>query len=280
MELRGLNFDGDRIETEEAPKLRSRIKENFTYEELKEIYNITMSHKFANNNDKVDALNFILRNKGFRELGAGTNRYSMEKDGYCYKFALDHFGFDDNNREFEMCKVLLPYVTKTYETNGLIAVCQTVNVIDLNTFHLNEDTILGILGIIAERCLFDDLGYIDKNFRNWGYDDNDNLIILDYGYTYERDDVLCRCTKCNHRIEFNRTYSHMECKKCGTKYRIQDIKDMLEATDEQRAKLFEKKEKVKISINPYKFEKNKDEESIHVSVKSKKDTTMEDMLGI
>ena len=61
-------------------------------------------------------------------LGAGTNRYSMLKDNYVFKFALDHYGFDDdNNTEFNKSMELQPYVTKTYETNGLISVAEYVN---------------------------------------------------------------------------------------------------------------------------------------------------------
>lgn len=182
-QLRGLNFDAfDKIK---KPRLRSRIKENFTIGQLQEFYDICLSNKFDNNNDKVDVIHHILHAIDFTELGSGTNRYASMKDNYVYKFSLDHYGFDDNWTEFNMCKELLKYgAVKTYESDGLITVAQCVNVLSLKEFRANRDKIRGILAWMAEDYLFADLGTVDKNFRNWGYDDDGNLVFLDYGSTF------------------------------------------------------------------------------------------------
>lgn len=238
----------DKITTEKV--LRSRIKENFTMEELSTIYDICMSHRFSNNNDKVDAINFTLRDNGFLELGSGTNRYSMLKDNYVFKFALDHYGFDDNWTEFNRTEELQPYVTKTYESNGLIAVAEYVNIISLSDFHENKEMIRNILSILATKYLFADLGAIDKNFRNWGYNDAQELVILDYGYIFQRDDLLMRCTKCNSSIGYDANYDQMVCKQCGSKFSVHDIKEMMECSDESRTELFKKDEKIHVEFAP------------------------------
>ena len=247
--LRGISFDGnDEIK---KPKYRSRIKENFTKEELRELYNICLSQKFSDGNDKVDLLHYLLTPKGFQELGAGTNRYAMMKDNYVFKFSLDHYGFDDNNTEFDMAPKLLKYgASKTYETNGLIAVAECVNVLSLNQFRENKDQIRGILSWMAEDYLFADLGTIDKNFRNWGYNDNGELVFLDYGYVFMRDELLLRCTECGGRIGYDSNYDKMACEKCGEKFTIHDIKAMMEADDDERKRMFTKKKKTKVMIAP------------------------------
>lgn len=181
MYLQGLTFDRDDKLVKHEFR-RSRIKENFTMEELQDIYDICLSTKFDNNNDKVDILHYMLTKKGFVELGSGTNRYTMMKDNYAYKFSLDRYGFDDNNTEFNMSKKLLEYgATKCYECNGLISVSECVDVLSLNQFRENRDKIREILKWMAEKYLFADLGCIDKNFRNWGYDDKFELRFIDYG---------------------------------------------------------------------------------------------------
>lgn len=249
MKLKKLEFDeNDKVCTE--AKIRKRIKENFTMEELNDLYDICLSHRFSDNNKKVDAINYMLRDKKFLELGAGTNRYSMLKDNYVFKFALDRFGFDDNWTEFNMAEDLQPYVTKTYECNGLIAVAEYVNIISLNDFQENKEVIRNILSALATKYLFADLGAIDKNFRNWGYNDKHELIILDYGYIFERDDLLMRCTKCHQRIGYDTNYDQMVCEKCGKKFAIHDIKRMLDSTDEERTEMFKKQEKIVLEIAP------------------------------
>ena len=246
--LKSLRVTGKGEVTTE-PVYRSRIKENFTFEQLKQIYSITQNIEM-NTNDKADMIKFIVRDFGFVELGPGSNRYAMLKDNYVFKFALDMYGYRDNNVEFEMAQKLQPYVTKTYETNGLISVAEYVNVISKNEFAKNKEVIRGILSVLAESYLFEDLGCIEKNFRNWGFNDKDELIILDYGYIFERDDILMRCTHCHSRLWYNANFDTIVCSKssCRKKYKIHDIKEMMECSDSKRSKLFEKKREVVIDF--------------------------------
>ena len=232
--------------------LRSRIKENFAVADIQAVCDIVNDLKMSNNNERVDALKYTLRDKEFAELGAGTNRYAMLKDGYVFKFALDNYGLNDNWTEFNVTKKAQPAVTKTYECNGLIAVAGYVNIMDLETFRLNKEVIRGLLAVLAEDFLFEDLGCIDKNFRNWGFDDQGNIVALDYGYMYERDEALIRCTKCGSRIGYTPDYDQMICENCKTKFDIFDIKRIVEATDDERAEMFKnvgkKRKKVKVGF--------------------------------
>lgn len=245
--MKGLQFDA-RGNIVDKPVFRSRIKENFSMQELTAIYDLCIGHTYDNNNQKVDQLNYMLRNKGFVELGAGTNRYAMLKDNYVFKFSLDHYGFDDNNVEFDMGPKLQPYVTKTYECNGLIAVAEYVNIISLADFRENKEVIRGILKEISKNFLFADLGAIEKNFRNWGYTDKGDLVILDYGYVFERDDILMRCFSCQSPLGYDSDYNAIKCSKCGRTYNVHDIRSMMTASDSERARLFAKQEEVKITI--------------------------------
>ena len=49
-------------------------------------------------------------------------------------------------------------------------------------------------------------------------------------------------------IGYDSDYDQMICSHCGRVFRIHDIKSLMEADDETRTRLFEKKEKVKISF--------------------------------
>lgn len=245
--LKPLKFDKDGQIDNNEPVLRSRIKENFTFEELKELYDLIMRTDL-DTNQKTDLIKMTVRDKGFEELGPGTNRYAMLKDNYVFKFALDHHGFKDNHVEFNMSHKLQPYVTKTYENNGLIAIAEYVTVIDKAEFIRNKPVIRDILSVLAETYLFEDLGCIEKNFRNWGYSDAGELIILDYGYIFDRDDILMRCTSCQSRLAYNNNYDTIVCSKCNKKFKIHDIKEMMNCSDSKRAQLFAKKKETIIDF--------------------------------
>src|SRR5574343_300538 len=97
-------------------QLRSRIKEDFSQEDLDFLFQLTENTYISNNNDKANAILLKFRDKGFIELAPATNRYAVSKGRYVYKFALDSYGIKDNWNEFVMSEQLQPYATKTYET--------------------------------------------------------------------------------------------------------------------------------------------------------------------
>ena len=126
-------------------KMRSRIKENFSQEDMDFLRRLINSPLFTDTNEKADAILYRFKDKGFIELAPATNRFALLKGKYVYKFALDRYGIDDNINEFKMSEELQPYVTKTYETNGYITIAEYVNLISEAEFVRSIPHIRSIL---------------------------------------------------------------------------------------------------------------------------------------
>ena len=163
-----------------VPQVRHRIHELFSQKDLDKFVDIMYDPKFTNN-DKFDAVLEYLTGRDFVELGCGTNRMAVKHDDYVYKIALDSYGFKDNWTEFEMSPELQPYVTKTYECNGYVAVAEYVNLFSKEEFVDSRDNIRNILENLAEDYLFCDMGTIAKNYTNFGFRNDDTIVVLDYG---------------------------------------------------------------------------------------------------
>lgn len=148
--------------------LRSRIKEDFTQEDMEFLRDLETSPNFTNNNDKADAILYHFRDRGFIELAPATNRFALLKGRYVYKFALDHYGKEDNENEFRLSPELQPFVTKTYETNGYITIAEYVNLISREEFVASTYHIREILKTLAQDYIFSDVGSVVRNFVNWG----------------------------------------------------------------------------------------------------------------
>ena len=215
-------------------QLRSRIMEDFTEKDLDYLSNLINSPYFDNNNDKADAIRHEFRNKNFTELAPATNRYAMLKGKYVYKFALDEYGVKDNINEFEMTEELQPFVTKTYETNGLITIAEYVNLITQREFEASKENIRAILEELYQNYIFSDIGTIPRNFCNWGYTDSNHLVILDYGYIWRKDPLLMFCHRhdCHGKLEYTENYDKFYCTKCGAKYDVIDFVNRLNISEE------------------------------------------------
>lgn len=205
-------------------KFRSRIKENFSEEMLNQIKRIMKSSATLSNNEKFNEILNILSPYEFIELAAGTNRMAVLKDEYVYKIALDSYGVKDNWQEFNFSKELQPYVTKTYECNGLIAVAEYVTLITQKEFEDSAENITAILSILAKNYIFDDIGLISKNVCNFGFAEDGTLKVLDYGYIYKKDKLVMFCDKCGGPIDYDSTYSKLICGECGKKFKVFDLK--------------------------------------------------------
>lgn len=160
---------------------RHRIHENFPEHILDGIVEIMDDPENTSNNIKVDKLLDLVSEIGFTEIGPGTNRLAVRNSDYIYKIAMDSYGVRDNWNEFNMSPLAQPYVTKTYECNGLIAVAEYVNVISKQEFEDSKENIRSILKVLSEDFLFCDLSASLKNYMNFGWTDTDMLVILDYG---------------------------------------------------------------------------------------------------
>ena len=232
--------------------VRSRIKENFTIDNLVEIDQIISDTSIVDNNRKVDLILYLLRDKGFLELGAGTNRVGLLKDGYVFKIALDRYGKIDNNQEFKMSKELQPYVTKSYENNGLVLVAEYANLISKEEFIMNKEVVRNILEQLSEDYIFADVGSVEKNFCNWAYNDSGKLVILDYGYFFPRDPLLMNCIDCMVELQFDDDYQHIKCPRCGRSFSAIELNNLQSLTDEQAAKSAIRG-KVTVNVNMAKF---------------------------
>lgn len=164
-------------------EFRHRIHENFSEERLEAIEAIMHNPHYKNNNERCDAILDVVKDMTVKFLGPGTNRMAFLYDGYVYKVAMDSFGVRDNWTEFNMSKELQPYVTKTYESNGLITVAEYVNLFTMEEFTRSKEVIIGILEDLAQDYLFCDISASTKSFANWGYRSNHDIVILDFGLT-------------------------------------------------------------------------------------------------
>lgn len=207
---------------------RSRVKENFSQEMLLKIEEIIDPNSKLNNNERCEALLTLLSPLGFLELGAGTNRFALLKGEYVYKIALDRYGIKDNWQEFNMSKELQPYVTKTYECNGLVIVAEYVTLISKQEFLDSRDNIRQMLNIISEDYIFDDIGTISKNYCNYGFNELGYLVILDYGYIYKKERLSMFCDKCGGSIVYNSDYSKLLCAVCGKTFDVRNVKKRMD----------------------------------------------------
>lgn len=230
---------------EQERKLRSRIKEEFSEEDLDFLSGLIKSPFFDSNNDRADAILFRFRDRGFVELAPATNRFVLAKGQYVYKFALDTYGVKDNNNEFDLSEELQPFVTKTYETNGLILIAEYVDLISENEFMASRDNIREILRYLSEDWLFSDVGTIVKNFTNWGFESDGQLVILDYGYFYRKDPKIMFCESDGTSLTYDENFVNLVCPKCGRKYNVIDLKYRMDISEEDYVEQEERNKKFK-----------------------------------
>lgn len=233
-------------------KFKSRINSVFTPEILDEMFDIYKQHKFfikdKNGKDiRVEDTRHI-RSLKFREclqnyfkdkdisfnfLGDGTNRMALLIDGYVYKLALDDQGYIDNLTEFKMSREAQPYVTKTYETNGLFCVAEYVTLISYDEFVKQKMRILEILDILSSEYLLGDMGWTKKNYCNWGYRKNTkDLVILDYGHMMKVDTNKFICSECGGFLSYNSTFTEIECISCHKKMDFMAMKSKISKKEE------------------------------------------------
>lgn len=251
--------------------IRSRILENFEPSLLKEIYKVCKSSIVSDNNLKVDTILNLLKQykKDYVELGPGTNRLAILIDNYVFKIALDKWGMRDNLNEFTMSQELQPYVTKTYETNELICVSEYVTVISVEEFEERKEEIRQILGILAEGYLLGDVGTVKKNFCNWGYRDNGDLVALDFAYIYRvaGDELLC--SRDNEMLRYDDNFHNLVCPRCSKKYTFMDIRRKIPMEVEEKENFMAKELSYKVTKPFQEFEETTVDDEDESSTKNK-----------
>lgn len=120
------------------------------------------------------------------------------------------------------------YFVKAYETNMLILIEEYVTLIDDQEFIANEHGIKAILEDLSKNYLFEDIGFTMKNYENYGYRSNGEIVILDIGYIYpfKGNEHVLSCPKCRGQLAYNSNYTGFVCQNssCRTKYTFLDIR--------------------------------------------------------
>lgn len=217
------------METKEFT-MRSKIKTLFSEELLKLIGSICDTKRVDSSQRKMKLLQQLLKRYEVRfdVLGGATNRLALFIDGYAVKFAMDRQGYKDNLMEYALSRELQPYVTKTYESNGYILIAEAVKTMTLDDFRLRKPDIMAVLRVLGTDYLLGDVGYIKKNFTNWGIRDNGQVVILDFAYIHRGTENLFTCDVCGSGLlVYDSTYSYLRCNNstvCTTKYTYHERK--------------------------------------------------------
>lgn len=225
------------MEVQPEEKKPSLINQIFTKDQLKMMYVHACRIDIDDNNDKAYMLQEMLGDE-FHEIGTGTNRMTFHYNpgrnrefrggaGLIFEFALDRRGFIDSWTEFKRSIEVPEYIVKVYETNVLMNIEEYINLMDINEFRMNENQIKTILKDLSKGYIFEDIGFDTKNYENYGYRDNGEIVILDAGYIYplKGNEHAMSCPRCHAHIRYNANYTGFICENpsCRTKYDFLDI---------------------------------------------------------
>lgn len=226
---------------DEEIKRDSLINNIFTKDQLKMLYYHACRFDIEDNNDKATLVTELIGDE-FQEIGTGTNRvaylYTPDEGrkfrggaGLVYEFALDRRGFLDSWAEFKRSQELPEIAIKVYETNMLISVQEYVTLMDEDEFKMNEAGIKQILKILSQDYIFEDIGFSMKNYENYGYRENGDIVILDLGYIYPKrgNEHALSCPRCRSEIVNNSDFTGYICNnpQCRTKYDFVEIRNRM-----------------------------------------------------
>lgn len=212
--------------------LKSELKNLFSDELLKQLASICDTRRIDSSQEKMTLVHQLLKrnNVKFSSVGGATNRLTLFIDTYAVKFALDRQGYRDNLIEYSLSRELQPYVPKTYETNGYCLVVECVKTMTLDDFRIRKTDILRILEILSKDYLLGDVGFITRNFTNWGIRDDGSAVILDYAYVHRATENLFTCEVCGEGIlRYDSTFSYLKCSNatvCTAKFEYIDRKNI------------------------------------------------------
>ena len=226
------------FEDDDDIEVDSLINNIFSKELLKMLYYHACRVDIEDNNTKAEMIAELIGPE-FQELGTGTNRIAFlytpgpERKfrggaGLVFEIALDRRGFIDNFTEFKRSMELSEYCIKAYETNMLILVEEYVTLMDDKEFTANENGIKTILEDLSRNYIFEDIGFNLKNYQNYGYRTNGDIVILDLGYIFSirGNEHVLSCPKCRGQLTYNQNYTGFVCQnsQCRTKYTFLDIR--------------------------------------------------------
>lgn len=226
-----------------APPLYSLL----TQYDIDNLYYIATSVKYSGKpKQKYDAIDAIMRPRGFVKLSAGTNRVvyrHLESTAFVVKVAADAIGIGDNPREFENQFIFKPFVTKVFEVSpcGTVGVFERVQPITSREEFLSAaDDIYDVINDwFIGKYVMADIG--TKFFMNWGirtYSTGKEgsvafgPVLLDFPYVYELDGNKLFCSAidntsetghCGGVIDYDSGFNFLVCTKCGVRYRVREL---------------------------------------------------------
>lgn len=211
----------------------------FTDDELALIKKIIFDRKDKAFKKKFQKLDAIVKLKGFKRSGCGTNRVVYEplddNATFCIKIALDRAGSKNNPDEIVNQKYLKPFVAKCFDISqdGNVGIFERVVPIEnlYQMWSVRED-IYKIMETIVGRFIIDDFG--TKAFKNWGLRKGFGPVLLDYADMYILDPKILYCThtlnldtteQCRGELDYDAGFNNIICLKCGGIHMASEFKD-------------------------------------------------------
>lgn len=172
----------------------------------------------------------LMKQRGFRIIGGGTNRRAFEcvyDPRVVAKVATDKVGFISNLKEYPNQNVLKPFCNKICE----VTPCGTLSVIekfvpikDESEFQKYSQEIFDILyfKIRNNNIAMDDIG--TRSMKNWGYRDGFGPGLLDYPSMYVADPKKRLCKNilngrlCSGTLDYDEGFNTIVCSECGKTY--------------------------------------------------------------
>lgn len=217
----------------QAPPLLSLISPY----DIKQLNDLARDPKLsAKLNKKLEYIKSILEPRGFTKFHSGTNRivYKFYEDqNFLIKIALDKTGLSDNPMEYQNQFLLMPFITKVFESSpcGTVGLFERVEPITSrqefvsiaeDVFDLLNDKIIG-------EYVLEDVG--TEYFMNWGIRKGFGPVLLDFPYCYKLDGNRLYCNQvdpttmieCGGTIDYDLGFNNLVCTKCGKKYFARDL---------------------------------------------------------
>lgn len=208
---------------------------------------------------RLDRIDQILRNRGFRKFTGGTNRVIykfLEDDSFLIKVASDAVGIGDSPREWINQHHYKPFVPKVFEVSPCGTVGLSERVIPITSreefLTIASDVYDVIRNWFTGEYVMDDIG--SKYFMNWGIRKGFGPVLLDFPYSYKLDGNKLYCNipnsnnpsiKCGGVIDYDDGFNHLRCTKCGAIYRA---KELMKAVDNNTVIIKGGKCKMKVSF--------------------------------
>lgn len=214
------------------------ISQLFTPYDIMNLRSIATSLKLsAKPTARYEAIDRIMRSKGFIKFGAGTNRviYRHPEDTrFLVKVAADAVGMRDNPDELRQSNRFKPFIPKCFD----ISECGTVGIFERVIPITSREEFLSVADSIFEvitewfvgEYVLADIG--TEFFMNWGIRKGFGPVLLDFPYIYELDGNKLFCNKpdpesptgkCEGVIDYDDGFNFLYCTKCRAKYKAKEL---------------------------------------------------------